>query len=108
MSLDRPVAGARTPYPILADALRRHLEWAHDFAVAGDVDLAVDALRDAQAAFGELHDADPLRDAGEHWFATMSPVTDRDALSALRELSAWATGVRLAYEILEDDAGSSA
>ena len=91
MSLDRPVAGARTPYPILADALRRHLEWAHDFAVAGDVDLAVDALRDAQATFGELDDG------SEHWFVTMSPVTDRHALPAFRELavqSAKAAGAR--------------
>ncbi len=75
MSVDRPIAAR---YPILARALERHLAWARDFAVAGDFDLAVDAIRDARATLGELHGS--------------------DAPHALR----------LAYETLEDDAGSGA
>jgi hypothetical protein len=68
VSLDRPVAGAGTRYPIHAAALERHLVWASDFAVAGDVDLAVDAIRDARAALGELHGSDAPRDVGEQSF----------------------------------------
>jgi len=33
----------------------RHLAWACEFATAGDLDSAIDALRDAHAASGELH-----------------------------------------------------
>ena len=70
MSLDRPVAGAGTRYPIHATALERHLVWACDYAAAGDVDLAVDAIRDAHAALGELHGTDAPRDFGEQSFGT--------------------------------------
>jgi hypothetical protein len=49
MSLD---AGVR--YPLLASAIERHLTWARDFAIAGDVDSAVDAIRDAHATSAEL------------------------------------------------------
>lgn len=45
----------RTPYPVLVEALERHLGWASEFAEAGDLESAVDAIRDAQAAFAELH-----------------------------------------------------
>ena len=58
-----PVVAARTRYPVLATALERHLEWARDFALAGDLDSAVDAIRDAHAAFAELHAADAPRSA---------------------------------------------
>ena len=54
MNVDPAVARARTRYPVLANALERHLGWARDFAIAGDVDAAVDAIRDAHAAFAEL------------------------------------------------------
>jgi hypothetical protein len=54
VSLDPVVARARTRYPLLASALERHLGWACDFAIAGDVDSAVDAIRDAHATFAEL------------------------------------------------------
>ncbi len=54
MSLDRAAARAGIRYPLLAIALERHLAWARDFALAGDVDSAVDAIRDAHAALGEL------------------------------------------------------
>jgi hypothetical protein len=47
VSHDPAVAGARTRFPVLASAVERHLGWARDFAVAGDVDSAVDAIRDA-------------------------------------------------------------
>jgi len=54
MSLDAAYIVARTRYPVLARALDRHLGWAHDFAIAGDVDSAVDAIRDAHATSAEL------------------------------------------------------
>ena len=42
-------------YPVLAAAVERHLAWAREFATAGDLESAIDALRDAHAASGELH-----------------------------------------------------
>ena len=45
----------------VAGAVERHLAWARDFAVAGDVDSAIDAIRDAHATFAELR-ASSLRD----------------------------------------------
>ena len=54
MSDDPSVAGARMRFPVHARALERHLDWARDFAVAGDVDSAVDAIHDAHAALAEL------------------------------------------------------
>ena len=59
VSLDPAVARARTRYPLLASALERHLGWARDFTLAGDVDSAVDAIRDAHAAFAELGTSAP-------------------------------------------------
>jgi hypothetical protein len=41
-------------FPVLAGAVERHLGWARDFAIAGDVESAVDAIRDAHATLGEL------------------------------------------------------
>ena len=54
MSHDPSVAGARMRFPVLASAAERHLGWARDFAVAGDVDSAIDAIRDAHATVAEL------------------------------------------------------
>ena len=54
MSHDPSVAGARMRFPVLASAVERHLGWARDFAVAGDVDSAIDAIRDAHATVAEL------------------------------------------------------
>ena len=54
MSVDPALARARTRYPVLASALERHLGWARDFAIAGDVESAVDAIRDAHATSAEL------------------------------------------------------
>ena len=54
MSPDAAYIVARTRYPVLASALDRHLGWARDFAIAGDVDSAVDAIRDAHATLAEL------------------------------------------------------
>jgi hypothetical protein len=45
-----------------AIAMRRQLDWAEDFARAGDLASAIDALRDAGALAQEL--ADPLADTG--------------------------------------------
>jgi hypothetical protein len=87
VSLNRLVGGAGMRYPMLATAVARHLVWARDFTVAGDVDLAVDAIRDAHAAWGELHVWDTPRGVGEQSFVTMSGVTDRDVSSALRDLA---------------------
>jgi len=54
VSHDPSVAAARMRFPVLAGAFERHLGWARDFAVAGDVDSAVDAIRDAHATLAEL------------------------------------------------------
>jgi len=54
VSLYPAAARARKRYPMLTSALERHLGWARDFAIAGDVDSAVDAIRDAHATVGEL------------------------------------------------------
>ena len=48
-------------YPALAGAVDRHLAWAWEFATAGDLESAIDALRDAHAASGELHASDSNR-----------------------------------------------
>ena len=58
VSVDPRVTAARTRFPLLANALERHLGWARDFVIAGDVDSAVDAIRDASATFAELRAAD--------------------------------------------------
>ena len=54
MSLDAAVPPAQGRYRLLANATERHLAWARDFALAGDVDSAVDAIRDAHATSAEL------------------------------------------------------
>jgi hypothetical protein len=54
MSLDSAVPPVRARFPLLASAVERHLAWARDFAIAGDVDSAVDAIRDAHATSAEL------------------------------------------------------
>jgi hypothetical protein len=58
VSHDPAVTAARTRFPVLARAVERHLGWARDFAVAGDVDSAIDAIRDAHATFAELRVSD--------------------------------------------------
>jgi hypothetical protein len=55
VSRDPYAARSRRRFPVLASAVERHLGWARDFAIAGDVDSAVDAIRDAHATFAELH-----------------------------------------------------
>ena len=55
MSHDPSVARSRRRFPVLASAVERHLGWARDFALAGAVDSAVDAIRDAHATLAELH-----------------------------------------------------
>ena len=55
--VERPAmsrAPVRAHYPLLASAAERHLAWARDFALAGDVESAVDAIRDAHATWAEL------------------------------------------------------
>jgi hypothetical protein len=61
VSLDPVMTRARTRYPVLASALERHLAWARDFALAGDVDSAIDAIRDAHATFGEIRPSNDMR-----------------------------------------------
>ena len=58
MKLDPALTRARTRYPLLAGALERHLGWARDFAIAGDVESAVGAIRDAHATLAELRTSD--------------------------------------------------
>jgi hypothetical protein len=83
---DRHIA-VTTHYPMLAGALERHLGWASDFAMAGDIDSAADAIRDAQATFAEQRAS---RSGGpcEPPFVTMSQMMDRDALSELEAIAA--------------------
>jgi hypothetical protein len=57
MSLDAAIPPVQARFPLLARAVERHLAWARDFAIAGDVDSAVDAIRDAHATSGELRRA---------------------------------------------------
>jgi hypothetical protein len=88
--VERDVAMARLRYPELASALERHLRWARDFATAGDVDSAVDAIRDAHATFAELRLAD-ARGMPQLSFVTISSMADRDVrceLQAIAERSA--------------------
>jgi hypothetical protein len=73
-------------YPELTTALERHLRWARDFATAGDVDSAVDAIRDAHATFAELRLAD-ARDMRQPWFVTISSMADHDVLSELQAIA---------------------
>ena len=63
MSHDPFLAGARVRFPVLAGAVERHLGWAREFAVAGDVDSAIDAIRDAHATLAELR-ASSFADGG--------------------------------------------
>jgi hypothetical protein len=55
MSLDAPTSHAH--YPALASALERHLAWARDFTTAGDLESALDAIRDAHATSAEMRPA---------------------------------------------------
>ena len=58
MTMVSPVKGASPGYPLLAAALERHLTWARDFAAVGDLESAVDAIRDAHATFTEAREPD--------------------------------------------------
>jgi hypothetical protein len=44
----------RVEFPLLADAVDRHLAWARDFTDEGDLDSALDALEDARSVATEL------------------------------------------------------
>jgi hypothetical protein len=57
VSRDPSVTGAGSRFPLLADAVERHLGWAREFALAGDVDSAVDAIRNAHATLAELRES---------------------------------------------------
>ena len=51
-------ADARERYPLLAAALERHLSWTRDFAAAGDLESAIEAIQDAHATLAELSAVD--------------------------------------------------
>lgn len=87
MSVDPDVIAARTRFPLLVSALVRHLGWARDFAIAGDVDSAVDAIRDASATFAEMRATDAPGGASARPSVTMSGVVDGDVLSELRAIA---------------------
>jgi hypothetical protein len=62
---ERRPAGGEDPTGVHALALRRQLAWAKDFALAGDLASALDALGDAGALARELgRDVDGARMAG--------------------------------------------
>ena len=54
MSVESAAGAAHERFPELTGALQRHLAWTREFAIAGDLDSAMDALRDAHATSGEL------------------------------------------------------
>jgi hypothetical protein len=54
MSREPAAAGAQSRYPLLTAALERHLTWTREFAAAGDLESAAEAIRDAHAAIAEL------------------------------------------------------
>ena len=60
VSADSATGATHARYPSLAAALERHLAWACDFATAGDLESAIEALRDAHATSAEL------RSSGAH------------------------------------------
>jgi hypothetical protein len=64
VSHEPSTGGTRARFRVLADAAERHLGWARDFAVAGDVDSAVDAIRDAHATLAELRASSPAGGVG--------------------------------------------
>jgi hypothetical protein len=49
-----PRAAPQAPFRELALAVERHMQWAYDFTLAGDLEAALDALCDARAASLEL------------------------------------------------------
>jgi hypothetical protein len=56
--LRRGAVSLRDRFPLLAAALERHLTWTSDFAAAGDLESAIDAIQDAQATLAELRAGD--------------------------------------------------
>jgi hypothetical protein len=80
------VSAARPRFPLLASALERHLGWASDFVIAGDVDSAVDAIRDASATFAELRATD-ASGVSARSSVTMPGVVDGDVLPELRAIA---------------------
>jgi hypothetical protein len=87
MSPERERAGPPVGYPVLSTAFERHLEWARDFAISGDVESALDAIRDAHATFAEVHASGASRGGSAEPDVTMSPVIDHDVLSELRAIA---------------------
>jgi hypothetical protein len=87
VSVDPRVTAARTRFPLLANALERHLGWARDFVIAGDVDSAVDAIRDASATFAEVRAADVSGSSSARSSVTMSSAVDADVLSELQAIA---------------------
>ena len=87
MTVDPRVTAARTRFPLLANALERHLGWARDFVIAGDVDSAVDAIRDACATFAEVRAADASGSASARSSVTVSSVIDDAVLSELQAIA---------------------
>jgi hypothetical protein len=47
-------AGTTVTSALIERSLERHLDWARDYALAGDVDSSLDAIDDARALWGEL------------------------------------------------------
>jgi hypothetical protein len=47
-------AQATATSALIEHALERHLSWARDYALAGDIESAIEAIDDARALWGEL------------------------------------------------------
>jgi hypothetical protein len=58
MSRDPAAVVTQSRYPLLTAALERHVTWTRDFAPAGDLESATEAIRDAHATVAELSAAD--------------------------------------------------
>jgi hypothetical protein len=71
-------------YPVLAAALDRHLGWAHEFASAGDLESAGDAIRDAESTFDELFTCRTTFDLRS---VTMAPMNNHAIISELQAIS---------------------
>lgn len=95
MSPDHVPLGVHA-YPALAAALDRHLTWARDFASAGDLESAVDALRDAQSTFAELFTDDPGDAVTDRRFVTMAVMAYQVIISELQAITDEASQARAA------------
>jgi hypothetical protein len=54
MTFTSVLLGRRSATDVHRSSIERHASWARDFAVVGDLDAAMEALRDVRALAGEM------------------------------------------------------